>query len=561
MTARTIETSQGRHGLDTLSGGYDMDRKNIALLVNAVDQAGWMHDLVKWLSQDARFQIAALILARNDQAVVPRTRYPLMAVARLENRMLDPKHRVQLETRDLRRSLPAGTPLIELPLDVSEGSLLVPRDEAMRDLAALRLDVILALGLPAVRGRLAALPAHGVWMPVHSELKNRADAAHIGFWEVYERADHTTVRLWRLGATEEADALLDSRSFNTEMFWLKNRARSLSLGKLMVCDMLSAVASAESRARRDATLDICTALARPQPAQWDGAAYVARQAWLACGLLVRRAMRRNIRWRIGMCPTGQQGVITSNTAVLVPPKGRFFADPFVYTRNSQPFIFFEDYYFGERKGKISVATHVDGEFQFLGVVLDLPYHLSFPYVFEHGKTAYMVPETSGNRTIELWRCVEFPLKWELHATLMKGLSAVDTIVFPHGGRWWLFTNVDRTDGQSHCDELFAFYADRPDSTDWQPHARNPIIDSPAKARNAGMVVNPDGGVIRCAQTQGFLHYGKGVSLNRIEELTPDTYRETGGPVHYPDFLHKPFASMHHWHHHGGHTVFDFAFME
>jgi hypothetical protein len=52
-----------------------------------------------------------------------------------------------------------------------------------------------------------------------------------------------------------------------------------------------------------------------------------------------------------------------------------------------------------------------------------------------------------------------------------------------------------------------------------------------------------------------------VSLNRIEELTPTTYRETDGPVHYPSFLRKPYASMHHWHHHGGHTVFDFAFME
>ncbi|WP_144637717.1 hypothetical protein [Bordetella genomosp. 13] len=539
-----------------------MDSKRIALLVNAKSQPGWVHDLAQWLSDQAGFVVVALIVARAGPAKVTRRRSTLEAVARLESRMLDSRLRGQLETRDLLQTLPAGTPLVELPVStVQPGARLVASDEAVQALAELRLDVVLALGLPAIRGPLATLPTHGVWMPVHSELKNQMDTAHIGFWEVYERADHTTVKLWRLGATEESDELLDSRSFNTEMFWLKNRARSLSLGKLMLCDMLRAALRPENRPQRDATLQIYTALARPRPVQWDGAAYLARQAWLACGLVARRAMKRNIRWRIGMCPTGQQGVITSNAAVMVPPKGRFFADPFVHTRDQQPFIFFEDYYFRERKGKISVATYVDGAFQFLGVALDLPYHLSFPYIFEHGTTAYMVPETSGNRTIELWRCVEFPLKWELHATLMKGLSAVDTIVFPHSGRWWLFTNVDRTDGQSHCDELFAFYADRPDSTDWLPHAQNPIVNNPIKARNAGMVVRPDGAVIRCAQTQGFFHYGKGVSLNRIEELTPETYRETGGPVHYPDFLHKPFASMHHWHHHGGHTVFDFAFME
>lgn len=542
-----------------------MDKTTVALMVDAANQAGWMHDLAKWLSKEEGFRVAALIISRDGQhspaQAAPGIRDPLSAVARLENRMLDSRHRLQLQTRDLRDSLPAGTPVLDLPVAEAAGIRVMADQAAVRAVADLRPDVILVLGQPAVRGALASLPAHGVWMPVHSELKDQPESTHAGFWEVYQRADHTTVKLWRLGATEEADELLDSRSFNTETFWLKNRARALSLSNLMVFDMLRAIARPERRKPRDEALQIHTAIARPRPAQWDGATYLARQAWLVLGLVIRRAMKRNVRWRIGMCPTGHQGVVNSDAAVLVPPKGRFFADPFVYTRNGQPYIFFEDYYFRERKGKISVATHVNGEFEFLGVVLDLPYHLSFPYIFEYGDDTYMVPETCGNRTIELWRCAEFPLKWELHATLMKDISAVDTIVFPHGGRWWLFTNVDRTDGQSHCDELFAFYADRPDSTDWQPHAQNPIVNSPVKARNAGMVVAPDGGVIRCAQTQGFLHYGKGVSLNRIEELTPSIYRETGGPVHYPNFLHKPFASMHHWHHHGGHTVFDFAFME
>lgn len=538
-----------------------MDGKRIALLVTTMHQPGWTHDLVHWLAQEKGLHVAALIVTRPTPRT-PRRRGPLHAVARLESRLLPAPDRLRLEKKDLRETLPAGTPVHELPLATEpDGTLKALGGDSLQTLAALELDVILALGLPPVRGPLASLPRDGVWMPVYSEQKEQPDAVHVGFWEVYQRADHTTVKLWRLGPNEESDVLLDCRSFNTETFWLKNRARALSLGTLMVVDMMRAVAHPGQGPAPDATLQIDTALARPMPAQWDSAAYLMRQARLACSLVLRRAMKRNVRWRIGMCPTGHHGIITSEASVLVPPKDRFFADPFVYTRGGQPFIFFEDYYFRERKGKISVATHIDGEFKFLGVALDLPYHLSFPYIFEHGDSTYMVPESCGNRTIELWRCVEFPLKWELHATLMKNLSAVDTIIFPHEGRWWLFTNVDRTHGQSHCDELFAFYADRPDSTEWRPHARNPIVKSPVKARNAGMVVRPDGGVIRCAQTQGFLHYGKGVSLNRIEELTPGTYRETGGPVHYPNFLHKPFASMHHWHHHGGHTVFDFAFME
>jgi hypothetical protein len=543
-----------------------MDKKKVALCVGGISQQGWVHDIAEWLTQQDDFECSAIIVADGDippPRVLPWGANTLGTVARLESRMLETRQRAQLASRDLSVSVPPDTPVLPLTLlRGSAGSRIAATPLQLQALADLDLDVILVLGLPAIRGALAGVAAGGAWLLAHSELGGQPDVTHAGFWEVFQRADHTTLKLWRLGTAENGDELLDMRSFNTEMFWLKNRARALSLGNLMVFDTLRTLDHPEGRKPASPNnLHVHTGMGRPLPVTWDGAAYLARQAWLASSLVFRRAMKRNVRWRIGMCPTGHQQVLTSDAAVMVPPKGRFFADPFVCTRDGRPYIFFEDYYFRERKGKISVATFENGAFQFLGVVLDLPYHLSYPYIFEHAGNTYMVPETCGNRTIELWKCTEFPLKWELEITLMNNISAVDTIVFPYGGYWWLFTNIDRTNGQSHCDELFAFYADAPDSTQWTPHAQNPIINSPIKARNAGMVMADDGSVIRCAQTQGFLHYGKGVSLNRIEQLSPSAYSETDGPVNYPYFLRKPFASMHHWHHHGGHTVFDFAFME
>ena len=64
---------------------------------------------------------------------------------------------------------------------------------------------------------------------------------------MYQRADHTTVKLWRLGASEDEDELLDQRSFNTEIFWLKNRARAFCLGNFMVRDAAGAGARAPRR--------------------------------------------------------------------------------------------------------------------------------------------------------------------------------------------------------------------------------------------------------------------------------------------------------------------------
>ena len=47
----------------------------------------------------------------------------------------------------------------------------------------------------------------------------------------------------------------------------------------------------------------------------------------------------------------------------------------------------------------------------------------------------MLPETSGNRTVELYRCVEFPHRWELDRVLMDGVHAVDATLAEHDRRW------------------------------------------------------------------------------------------------------------------------------
>ncbi len=53
----------------------------------------------------------------------------------------------------------------------------------------------------------------------------------------------------------------------------------------------------------------------------------------------------------------------------------------------------------------------------------------------------MMPETAENKTIEVYRCVEFPYRWELAVTLMTNVNAVDATLVEHENRWWLFVNI------------------------------------------------------------------------------------------------------------------------
>lgn len=530
----------------------------VGLLVEGNAQPGWIHDLLAWIVQHAQFELCTVVVDTPGKAASRQrmsAKAMLGTLSRLETRLLAPRQRDMLACRALEASLNAAQ---VQAIGLQEGRV---SEEAQEHIKKLDLDLLITLGPSRVaRSAMLAWARLGVWQLSHSDMAMAA-STFAGFWEVFQREDHTTVKLWRLAEKIEQDQLLDERSFNTEVYWLKNQARAFSLGNFMLCDALEALAHVRQLAVPKQTVQISTGHRRNDPKEWDSAAYVARQAWLMTDLVVRRIMKRNVRWRIGLFPSMRSNAVVSEAVILQPPKGHFFADPFVYVHSDKTYIFFEDYDFARRKGQISVASYENGAFSVLGTALDLPYHLSFPFIFDYEGATYMVPETCGNRTIELWKCKEFPLKWELDKTLMKDISAVDTMIFKRDEYWWLLTNIDRSDGQSHCDELFAYFSDSPRSDKWTPHSANPIVRNPSKARNAGIVLSPNGDVARCAQTQGFCHYGKGVSLNRIEELSPSKYTESDGQIHYAGFIRKRHASMHHWHNQGENTVFDFAYIE
>ena len=73
----------------------------------------------------------------------------------------------------------------------------------------------------------------------------------------------------------------------------------------------------------------------------------------------------------------------------------------------------EDYFFSDKRGRISAIEIKENGHEFLGVVLEENFHLSFPFVFEDSGNLYMIPETAENQQIRLYECISFPEKWVL----------------------------------------------------------------------------------------------------------------------------------------------------
>jgi hypothetical protein len=246
-----------------------------------------------------------------------------------------------------------------------------------------------------------------------------------------------------------------------------------------------------------------------------------------------RLVRRYLGYQRSIRRTREQWVLayhwndalleTKSLRYLVPPRDRFWADPFVIQRKSLAYIFHEEALFSTQRGSIVLSIldkegRIDGPHPILGG----SQHLSYPFIFEWSGEIFMIPESAARRRIELYRCISFPMRWELEQILLDDIAAYDSTLAFHGGRWWLFTSL-ATPFAFNSQELFLFHADSPMGP-WLPHFQNPIKSDIRSSRPAGGLFERDGGLFRPAQDCAG-RYGKAISINRIRVMTPDVYEE------------------------------------
>jgi len=211
---------------------------------------------------------------------------------------------------------------------------------------------------------------------------------------------------------------------------------------------------------------------------------------------------------------------------LIPPADRFWADPFQLKVDGRYYIFFEDYVNSAGRAHISVVE-VDRNGIVSGPteVLKLDCHLSYPFVFEWDGKFYLVPESAENRTIDLYECVEFPVKWKFKMSLMENIRAVDTTLWFYDNKWWLFTGMTENEEAFPQVGLFLFISNNLFTNEWRPHPLNPIVADVKNARPAGRIFRKDGKIYRPSQdcSKG---YGYGFYLNEIVSLSETEYMET-----------------------------------
>jgi hypothetical protein len=433
----------------------------------------------------------------------------------------------------------------------SPGEPWLPAD-AIEEIRGRDLDVILRFCAAVPRGEVLGAARHGVWSyhfggeeearggtPFFQQLAERAPTRDV-LLEVLEEAPGGGLVLCRSSFGSAGNVLL--AQYRHVAFWETTHFVVWKLHDLHERGWEHLRAQAVGAPRPP---DRDPEVARP-PTTRDMVRFLAPRVGAAIANRVRGERREHgvaVRWRIGLrrvaTPFGSTRESTGLGGFrwVDAPAGQFWADPFLVARGGAVFVFFEQYAYERGYGAIGCAeVGSDGSVGPARVCLDLGYHLSFPFVFEHEGETFMIPESLFDGTVTLYRALRFPDAWVPEKVLFRG-NATDTTAWREGGRFHFFTTLHDRDDRGM--KTMIFVADTLTGA-WRVHPANPASSDVRHARNAGAVFRRGGRLFRPTQDCG-PRYGHGLNLEEIVTLSDERYEER--PWCKVDARALPFAAV------------------
>lgn len=491
------------------------------------------------------WQAAAILkLIEDGNGVVPlliveeRERAPATAAQRLRRKLTEPNFLWRLFGRFSR---PSAQSEVDLTAALGGADRIYCKPIATgrfgetlssADIAAVRsydLDAILRFGFGILRGEILTVPRYGVWSFHHGdELRYRGGPPC--FWEIYRGDPVTGAILQRLTEKLDAGIVLRKGYLRTVPY---SYARSVDQLFFETADWPSFAAGEIRQGLVDRVSGPPSSTSAPiyrAPSNVEVLRFVVRLARNAYRRL--RDRRLEERWNVGAARIDAAEILAGKPVrgVRWMPgvSNGWLADPIALAENGSVRVLCER--MDLRKGKAHICTLTfDGDaWTEPSHAIDSGTHASYPYVFRHGDAVYCIPETYEANAVRLYRAKSFPSSWEHVATLLENVAAVDSTVFEHEGRLWLFCTL----AQTSATRLYAYHA-----ADllgpWQPHARNPIKIDVRGSRPAGPPFRHDGQLYRPAQDSS-RSYGGRVAIQRVVTLSPNEFEETMHAYVEPD---------------------------
>lgn len=405
-------------------------------------------------------------------------------------------------------------------------------EHELEEIKKYKLDILIRIGLNPCSKNLTDVARFGIWSfnPFHKDLK-RGDSNAIS--EVLHSSDETEIILKATIGNHKKTIILHKTAFSTDSYSInRNRnnyywkALSIIPKKIQELHKLGEELFFEKLESLNEHPNFISTKEYSTPTN--------KEILFNAPKLIFRKIKNKIDLRFNFYQWVLLFDLSSSNKIstefslfkkIIPPKDRFWADPFVISKNGKYYIFLEELIYKENKGYIClIEMDQQGNYTEPVKVVEQNYHLSYPFLIEDHGELYMIPESKQNNTVELYKCIDFPLKWELEKVLMNNVQAVDSTILYKDNKYWLFCNITQNPGPSAQDELYLFYSDKLTSDSWKSHPLNPIVSDFKKSRPAGNLFIHNNKLYRPSQN-GLKHYGYGMKINQVIQLNETVYEE------------------------------------
>lgn len=449
------------------------------------------------------------------------------AYTELENRML--QHEPDAFARRDAQKILNEIPALEIQPVMNTGSDLFGEEDIGR-IQEYRLDVIIKLGFGILKGGILNTARYGVWSYYPSDT-TAVRGGPPGFWETFEGKGERGTNLEVLTEDPDKGIIIYRTSFRCDSLFVRRNNNNCYLTSSMFVPRLLKklyegggdafiTATQQEKTKLDFYDDVLYSI--PTNSEF---LRVFLHHYFHKGIQILRDQFFHHQWFLMYDLQDQISTSFWRFKKIFPPRDRFWADPHVFFKDDRYYIFVEEFVFKKDRGHISVIEmQKSGKYSDPVMVLDEPFHLSYPYVFDHNGTVYMIPETYQANSINLYECTVFPTEWKHRETLMDKVKAVDSTLLFSRDKWWLFTNISEPEGTFNSNELFVFFSDKLIDGIWHSHPMNPVITDIKRARSAGKIFEQNGVLYRPSQC-GVPTYGYGIKLNEIVTLTENDYQE------------------------------------
>lgn len=502
----------------------------VGVMVDALSMTAWEYRVLEEIQRSDFARVAMVVMNETPPhrtstwlRLRRRWRHALFAIyQRADYALMKGRVRRDAFARRDASSLLAEVPMLRVR-PVSRGFTDRLADGDLHEIRAADLDVMIRFGFRILRGDVLDAARHGVWS-LHHGCNERYRGGPAFFWEIFRDDPVSATVLQVLNDQLDAGQVIYkswAATYRFSLFISRNAAfwksSDFHLRRLRDLHQRGWAWIADQEAAR-ATYDYSTPINR-YPTNGQMLVFAARLAGRILHQAWTKATTRT-QWFLAIRP--RDAADAGGWRTIRPPADRFWADPHALSTPEQEFLFVEELPFRTGRGRIAACEIADGMLGPMRPVLELPIHVSYPFVFEDAGTVYMLPETRRAGRIQLYRAERLPDRWVPDRVLLDEISAVDSTIVRHAGRYWLFTCV-AVAGEESNDELRLYHARSLDGP-WVEHLQSPVVSDVRRARPAGALFTDGETLIRPSQEGGGT-YGRAVLLNAVEELTPTAYRE------------------------------------